>query len=124
MLLLIVALGGRPAGRRPSKSAPEWLEDLHEGVANAMLALVVVHVGGGTVEHPALHRENLVRAMVTGYKPGQGPGRGGDAVGRGAAAHWRHRRVLGGRDPGARHRTGPVAGAGGREAGSARRCGA
>ena len=46
-----------------------WLEELHEGVANAMLALVAVHVVGVAVSS-RLHHENLVRAMVTGRKQG------------------------------------------------------
>lgn len=45
----------------------EWLEDLHEGSANAMLTLVFVHVAGVVVSS-VLHRENLVKAMWTGYK--------------------------------------------------------
>ena len=52
----------------------EWMEDIHEGLANVMLALVVVHVGG-VVASSFLHRENLVRAMLTGYKSGA-PGEG------------------------------------------------
>ena len=47
----------------------EWLEDLHEGAANAMLALVAVHVLGVIVSS-RLHHENLVRSMVTGRKLG------------------------------------------------------
>jgi cytochrome b len=45
----------------------EWLEDVHEGVANAMLALVAVHVAAVAISS-WLHRENLVSAMVTGRK--------------------------------------------------------
>lgn len=45
----------------------EWLEDVHEGVANAMLALVAVHVAAVAISS-WLHRENLVAAMVTGRK--------------------------------------------------------
>ena len=48
----------------------EWLEDLHEAVANTMLALVVVHIAGVIVSS-RLHRENLVGAMISGYKPGR-----------------------------------------------------
>ena len=47
----------------------EWLEDLHEGAANAMLALVALHVLGVIVSS-RLHHENLVRSMVTGRKLG------------------------------------------------------
>jgi cytochrome b len=47
----------------------EWLEELHEGLAVAMLTVVVVHVAG-VVSGSLLHGENLVRAMITGHKQG------------------------------------------------------
>lgn len=44
-----------------------WLEELHEGAAGAMLALVFVHIGAVIVSS-LIHRENLVRAMLSGLK--------------------------------------------------------
>ena len=52
----------------------DWLEGLHVGVVNALLALVAVHVAG-VVASSLLHRENLARAMLNGYKHGA-PGEG------------------------------------------------
>lgn len=44
-----------------------WLEEAHEAAASLMLAVVGVHVAG-VVVGSWLHRENLVRSMVTGRK--------------------------------------------------------
>lgn len=46
-----------------------WTEEAHEAVASLMLAVVAVHVGG-VLLGSWLHRENLVRAMLTGRKTG------------------------------------------------------
>ena len=43
------------------------LEEVHEFFANFTLLLVVVHVGGVMVES-LIHRENLVAAMISGFK--------------------------------------------------------
>jgi cytochrome b len=45
----------------------EWLEELHEGLASVTLALVGLHVLA-VVIMSAVHGENLVRAMITGWK--------------------------------------------------------
>lgn len=48
----------------------EWAEDVHEVLANIMLGIVLVHIVA-VVVGSFLHRENLVRAMITGKKTAQ-----------------------------------------------------
>jgi cytochrome b len=48
----------------------ELFEELHEGLANAMLAVVTVHVAG-VLASSLLHGENLAKSMLTGYKRGE-----------------------------------------------------
>jgi cytochrome b len=48
----------------------EWLEEVHEALASGMLAVAALHVAGVVVSSLA-HRENLVRAMFTGFKQGR-----------------------------------------------------
>lgn len=47
----------------------DLLEELHEGAGNAMLVVVAVHIAGVAVAS-RLHRENLVRSMLSGRKVG------------------------------------------------------
>lgn len=56
-----------------AESAEEFWEELHELFGNLTLALVIVHVVGAFVSS-YLHRENLVKAMVTGRKAAARPG--------------------------------------------------
>ena len=45
----------------------DMVEELHEFASNAMLAVVLIHIAGVIVSS-VMHRENLVRAMITGFK--------------------------------------------------------
>ncbi len=67
MLALGIAVG--LTGYGAYNDGPEWLEDAHDALAWTMLAVVGVHVAGVLLSS-ALHRENLVAAMIHGRKRG------------------------------------------------------
>ncbi|MDO8958338.1 MAG: cytochrome b/b6 domain-containing protein [Rhodocyclaceae bacterium] len=74
VLLLALGLGSGISGwmmfnESGGAQLADVLEDLHETLGNAMLAVVAIHVLGVIVAS-RLHRENLIAAMVTGYKNG------------------------------------------------------
>jgi cytochrome b len=48
----------------------EWLEEFHEGAANVLLAVVLVHIAG-VIASSLRHGENLVASMITGRKTGK-----------------------------------------------------
>lgn len=45
----------------------DWVQNLHSSMAYLLMALIFIHVGG-VVLASVRHRENLVRAMITGQK--------------------------------------------------------
>ena len=66
-LLALSLLAGASGYATYNDIGGHWMEDAHEALANVLLGLVFVHVAGVLVSC-ALHRENLVRSMLTGYK--------------------------------------------------------
>ncbi len=72
-LLALTVLAGATGYATYNDIGGGWLEDMHEATASALLAVVLVHVAGVLVSS-FLHRENLVRSMVSGYKAGKPTG--------------------------------------------------
>ena len=83
VLLLLLGLALTATGYATYNDlGPGWLAELHDWLANAMLLVVIGHLLG-VVAASLQHRENLVRAMVTGFKrgqPAQGIGRNWGAL--------------------------------------------
>lgn len=70
VLLLLLGAGTALSGWAYwAEFGGELFEEVHEALATAMLAVVGVHVAG-VVLSSVLHHENLVGAMVSGYKRG------------------------------------------------------
>ncbi|MEQ1916789.1 MAG: cytochrome b/b6 domain-containing protein, partial [Gallionella sp.] len=46
------------------------VEEIHDYATNAMLIVIAIHLIG-VFASSFLHKENLVRAMITGFKPGE-----------------------------------------------------
>ena len=72
MVLALIAMAALTAGSGFAMTTDalwgeEWIEELHEGVANFTLVLIVAHVLGVIVASWQ-HRENLVKAIITGRK--------------------------------------------------------
>ena len=69
-LLLLLGVGISVSGLFLLSSG-EKFEELHEALSYGALAVVAVHILG-VIAASYQHRENLPRAMVTGYKAGEG----------------------------------------------------
>ena len=50
-----------------SEEDEEFWEEIHEASSNFMLGLIVLHILGVVVSGK-LHKENLMKAMITGEK--------------------------------------------------------
>jgi len=61
----------RDGESRRTGGGHKFWEEFHEVLSHLALGLVVLHVLGALVAG-VLHRENLVKAMITGYKRAQG----------------------------------------------------
>jgi len=57
-------------GQKPNEADEEFWEEIHEASTNLMLLLIALHVFG-VVLSSRLHKENLVKAMLTGNKTRQ-----------------------------------------------------
>jgi cytochrome b len=63
--------GEHRRGKSRAEGEELWKE-IHEAFANIAIFLVVLHVAGVLIAS-ALHRENLIRSMITGYKTRREP---------------------------------------------------
>jgi cytochrome b len=67
---LVVYGGDQQAGPLAgmfTKDTGEAMEEVHEVIANVTLAFILAHIAA-VILASFVHRENLVRTMITGYK--------------------------------------------------------
>lgn len=72
LMALIVALGvsGWMMTEIDALWGEDWIEEVHEFLANAVILLVPLHILGAVIESRR-HRENLVLSMIHGDKRAQ-----------------------------------------------------
>ena len=63
----VASSGGEDRQAGKTEADEEYWEELHEFFSNVMLILIAVHIAGVLISS-RLHGENLVKAMITGYK--------------------------------------------------------
>jgi cytochrome b len=68
-LLALILIAGTSGWLNYQELVGEWAEKAHEITVHLLLVVVVVHFGGVLVGS-FMHHENLLRAMLTGMKPG------------------------------------------------------
>jgi hypothetical protein len=66
-LLVLIALVAASGWAAMNDIGGNWVEEAHEVSSNALLVLVIVHIAGVIVSS-VVHRENLIRSMLTGRK--------------------------------------------------------
>ncbi len=67
LVSLIIATGTGIASTSNMFWGVEWIEDLHEITAEGTLVLIFLHIAG-VIYASFEHKENLVKAMITGWK--------------------------------------------------------
>lgn len=65
--------GERRSGRDRRREKDKFWKEIHEALSNLALFLVFLHVVGGALIGSAVHKENLIKAMITGYKSSRTP---------------------------------------------------
>ncbi len=73
LVMLLVVIGSGWLSETNRFYGVPWVDHLHHISAHLLLLMIFVHVAGVIVSS-VLHRENLVRAMITGRKPVESAG--------------------------------------------------
>ncbi len=69
LALLGLGIGTVITGWASFNDYGDWIGEIHEGIVNVLMAVVIIHIAGVFISS-LLHKENLARAMVNGYKKG------------------------------------------------------